>query len=161
MTIPQNKDVRQLVWHLYLHVRYCRGAVSSSVITQRAIKQLFRPRPFLISFLLHSWQAIRSYRPNLEIRDPIWGDDWSHSLHQMVSKQRFSRVFLRFGRISVHSPQSISLSSLLADRRDWHDTRSKLPLARNLDMNWWHCHTGLKLFWSWLHGPRTRVSSLI
>ena len=39
----------------------------------------FIPRPFLISFLLPSWPAIQSYRPHLEERDPIWGDDWSHS----------------------------------------------------------------------------------
>ena len=37
------------------------------------------PRPFLISFLLPSWRAVRSYRPHLEKRDPIWGDEWSHS----------------------------------------------------------------------------------
>ena len=33
------------------------------------------PRHFLISFLLPSWRAVRSYRPHLEERDPIWGDD--------------------------------------------------------------------------------------
>ena len=37
------------------------------------------PRPLLISFLFPSWRAVRSYRPHLEERDPIWGDDWSHS----------------------------------------------------------------------------------
>ena len=31
------------------------------------------------SLLLPSWRAVRSYRPHLEERDPIWGDDWSHS----------------------------------------------------------------------------------
>ena len=36
-------------------------------------------RPLLISFLLPSWRALRSYWPHLEERDPIWGDDCSHS----------------------------------------------------------------------------------
>ena len=36
-------------------------------------------RPFLISILLPFWRAVRSYRPHLEERDPIWGDDWSHT----------------------------------------------------------------------------------
>ena len=29
------------------------------------------PRPFIISFLLPSWRAVRSYRPHLKKRDPI------------------------------------------------------------------------------------------
>ena len=33
------------------------------------------PHPFLLPFLLPSWRAVRSYRPHLEERDPIWGDD--------------------------------------------------------------------------------------
>ena len=37
------------------------------------------PRAFLNSFLRPSWRAVRSYRPHLEERDPIWGDDWPHS----------------------------------------------------------------------------------
>ena len=36
-------------------------------------------RPFLFSFLLPSWRAVKSYWRNLEGRDPIWGDDWSHA----------------------------------------------------------------------------------
>ena len=42
----------------------------------------YPPCPFLLSFLLLSWRALRSYRPHLETKDPIWGDDWSHSLHR-------------------------------------------------------------------------------
>ena len=34
---------------------------------------------FLHSLLLSSWYAVRSYRFHLEVRDPIWGDDCSHS----------------------------------------------------------------------------------
>ena len=32
-----------------------------------------------LSFFLPSWRAVQFYRPHLEVRDPIWGDDWSHS----------------------------------------------------------------------------------
>ena len=38
----------------------------------------FPSHPFLDSFLLTSWRAVRSYRPHLEERDLIWGEDWSH-----------------------------------------------------------------------------------
>ena len=33
----------------------------------------------ILSFPLPSWCAVRSYRPHLEEKDSIWGDDWSHS----------------------------------------------------------------------------------
>ena len=36
-------------------------------------------RPFLNCFLLPSWHSVQSYRPHLEGREPIWGDDWSHN----------------------------------------------------------------------------------
>ena len=36
-------------------------------------------RPILLSFHLPPWRAVRSYRPHLEERDPIWGNAWSHS----------------------------------------------------------------------------------
>ena len=36
------------------------------------------PCPFLLSFLLSSWRCVRSYWPYLEVRDLIWGNDWSH-----------------------------------------------------------------------------------
>ena len=32
--------------------------------------------PFLLSSL-----PVRSYRPHLEVRDPTWGNGWSHTLH--------------------------------------------------------------------------------
>ena len=32
-------------------------------------------RTFLISFLLPSWRALRSYQPHMQESDPIWGDD--------------------------------------------------------------------------------------
>ena len=33
----------------------------------------------ILSFLFPSWIAVRSYRFHLQERDPIWGDNWSHS----------------------------------------------------------------------------------
>ena len=109
------------------------------------------PTPsFFDSFLLPSWRAVRSYRFNLEVRDPIWGDDWSHSLHRRVE------VFRCFPQLPdlCTAPRSITLS--LADRRHWHDTRGRWPLARNPDRSWWHRHINLKLFspqpiapWTW------------
>ena len=41
--------------------------------------------PFPHSFLLPSWRAVWSYRPHLDVRYTIWGDDWSYSLHQTIS----------------------------------------------------------------------------
>ena len=38
------------------------------------------PHLFLLSFLLSSWRAVRSYQPHLEVNDPIRGKYWSHSL---------------------------------------------------------------------------------
>ena len=50
---------------------------------------------------------------------------------------------------SAHSPQDhFIITLIISDRRDWHDTRGKRPLARNPDRSWWHHHTSLKLFWS-------------
>ena len=35
--------------------------------------------PFPASCLLPSWHAVRSDWPQLDEKDPIWGDDWLHS----------------------------------------------------------------------------------
>ena len=110
-------------------------------------------RPFLISFLLPSWRAVRYCRPHLEERGLIRGDDWSHSTFIRRSP---SWGFLGFSlgckanaRRSVHSPPLI-----ISDRRDWHNTRGKWPLARNPDRSCWHRHTSVKSFFGrslWLH----------
>ena len=74
--------------------------------------------------------------------------------HQMVPKLRFSEVFLDWKtntRWSVHSPQDYFIITLIiSDWRDWHDTRGKWSLARNLDRSWWQRHTSLTLRWSQL-----------
>ena len=48
-------------------------------------------RRFLNSILLSAWRAVRSYRPNLKERDPIWGDDRSHNLQSLA---HFSQLFI-------------------------------------------------------------------
>ena len=116
------------------------------------------PRPFLISFILPSWRAVRSYQHHFEERGPIWGNDWSQKPHH----QRFSGVFLsckaNAGR-SVHSPQDhFIISLIISDRRDWRDTRGKWSLARNPDRSWWYHHTSLKLFWPQPMAPWTAGS---
>ena len=43
-----------------------------------------------LSFLHPFWRAVRFYRPNLEVREPIWDDDWSHSLLRRCPSWGFS-----------------------------------------------------------------------
>ena len=65
-----------------------------------------RMLPNALSFLFPFWHNLRSYRPHLEVRDPILSYDWPRSLHQTVSGLRFSGVFLSpkvSARRSVHS----------------------------------------------------------
>ena len=50
-------------------------------------------RSFLLPFLLPSWRAMRSYRPHLQVRDPIWWDDWTHSLHRRSPSWGFPEFF--------------------------------------------------------------------
>ena len=45
-------------------------------IPQKSSKYIFHPG---FSFLLPSWRAVWSYWPQLEVRNPIWGNEWSHS----------------------------------------------------------------------------------
>ena len=50
------------------------------------------PCPFLLS-ILPPWQALRYYRPHLQVRDPIWGLDWSHSLQRRSPNWAFTGFF--------------------------------------------------------------------
>ena len=97
----------------------------------------FLPFPFL--------SAVRYYRPHLEGKDSIWGDDCSHSLHRRL----LAEVFLSCkanARRSMHSPRYHFIITLsLPDRRDWRDSRGKWHLARNPDRSWWQRHISLKL----------------
>ena len=83
---------------------------------------------------------MQSYRRHLEGRDPIWGDDWSHSSFIRRSpSRRFPGVFLSHkanAKRSVHSPQDHFIIILIIS--DWCDTEVKWPLTRNLDRSWRH-----------------------
>jgi hypothetical protein len=81
------------------------------------------PRPFLNSFLLPSWRAVRTYRPHLEERDPIWGDDWSHS---PFIRRSASWGFLGFFSAVRQMPGDLYTAPIItltiSDRRDWLGT---------------------------------------
>ena len=126
----------------------------------------FPPYPFLLSFLFHASRAVRSYRYHLEVRDPIWGDYWSHSLHQTVSRgsPKFSSNREVNTSRPIYNPGIISLSPLsLSDRRDWRDTLFKWSLARNLSKSLWHHHINFNRFCRspWLHGQQIKISYVL
>ena len=114
------------------------------------------PRPLLLSFLSPFWRIVRSYRPHLEVRELIWGDDWSYSLYPRffsLGLREFSSALRKMSDLCT-APGIISLSPLsLADRRDWRVTRGKWFLARNSDRSWWHRQTSLKFFLAAAYGP--------
>ena len=63
-------------------------------------------------------------------------------------------------RRSVHSPQDHFIITLIIS--NWHDTRGKWPLARNLERSWWHRHTN-KVFFSrspWLYGQQDHLEEV-
>ena len=111
----------------------------------RRVFLLFFLSFFLPSYIFPSWLAVRSYRPNLEGRDPIWSGDWAHRLRRWSPSWGFPGVFISYKvyvRRSVQSPRYHIINTLsLADKRDWHDTQGKWPLARNPDRSWCHHHT--------------------
>ena len=95
---------------------------------------------------------LRPYRPRLEERDPIWGDDLSYSPFIRWSP---SWGFLGFSSAvrqmpgDMRSPQyNFIITLIISGRRDWCDTRNKWLLARNPDdRSWWHRHAKWKFFW--------------
>ena len=109
------------------------------------------PRPFLISFLLSSWRAVRSYRPHLEERDPIWAMTGRTA---PSSDGLLAEIFLGQEICAQPPGDHFIITLIISDRHDWRDTRGKWSRARNPDRSWWHCHTSLKLFGRspWLHG---------
>ena len=123
------------------------------------VAPLALPHPFLFSFLLPSWRDARSCRPHLEERDPIWGDEWSHSLFIRRSPSWgflgfFSAVRQMSGDLYT-APSIISLSSLSLATDVTDATLGAWPLARNPDRSWWPCHTNVKLFWPQPTAPCT------
>ena len=69
-----------------------------------------------MAFLLPSWCAVRSYRPHLEERDPIWGGHWSHSPYIRRSPSwgflGFSSAVRQMTGDLYTAPRIISLSPL-------------------------------------------------
>ena len=108
----------------------------------KSLDQSFSSFPF--------WNAVWSYQPQMEERDPIWGDDWSHSLFINGFLTEVFPSHKADARRSVHSPWDHFIITLIIS--DWCDTWGKWPLARKLDSSWWHRHTSLKFFWLLPHG---------
>ena len=88
--------------------------------------------PFLLSFLLPLRHAVRAYWPHLEESDPIWSDDWSHSVHRRSPSWGFPGFSLAAGQMPGDLcivPDIISSSLSLADRWNWRDSRDRWSLA--------------------------------
>ena len=88
---------------------------------------------------------------HLEVRDPIRGNDWSHSPFIRRSPSwrfpRFSSAVRQMSGDLDTVPRIISLSPLSLATDVTRETRSKWPLARNPDRSWRHRHASLKCFW--------------
>ena len=83
----------------FLHgTRYHSGQRISEILHFLPNEHLpkFPTTSFASFFLLPSWCALRSYRPHLEVRDPIGGDDWWHSLNRRSPSWDFQGLFLNF-----------------------------------------------------------------
>ena len=93
----------------------------------------------LLSFLLPSWRAVRSYWPHLKERVTICGDDWSHSLHLLSCSWGFPKFSSTQGKCQeffAQRPVSYNYHPIISRRRDWRDARGKWLLARNPDRSW-------------------------
>ena len=100
-----------------------------------------------------------SYRPHLEERDPIWGDDWLHSPFIRRSPSwgflGFSSALRQMPGDLCTAPRIISLStlSLGTDVTDATLGASGLWLG-TWTRSWWHRHNNWKFFFGrspWLH----------
>ena len=119
--------------HLHIKVSFYVGLLSwRKFWTERNCKVIQ-----LSSFVLPTLSLL-AYRRYLEVRYPMWGDGWSHSLLQTISQLRFSGVFLSYkvdARRSVH---------LILN-----------PIMRNRNRSWWHRHTSINIFWPQSIAPWT------
>ena len=88
----------------------------ANVLSSQMTRYDYPPHPFLLSFLLPSWRAVRSNRSHLEEWDPIWGDDWSHSPFILRSPSwgflGFSSAVRQMPGDLCTAPRIISLSPL-------------------------------------------------
>ena len=81
--------------------------------------------------------AVRSYRPHLEEWDPIWGDDWSHSLHRVS----LSWGFPGFSSVVMQMPGDLCTDPVSSHyhliSHTWLMRQSgQVALARNPDKSW-------------------------
>ena len=79
-------------------------------LAKRNVLLYWSATKFSIPFLT----AVQSYRPHSEGKDPIWGDDWSHSLHSWSpswSSLGFSSAVRQMPGDLCTAPGIISLSS--------------------------------------------------
>ena len=90
--------------------------------------------------------------PHLEVRDSIWGDDWSHCPFIRRSLSEVFHSCKANARRSVHSPRDHFIAILIiSDRHDWRRTRSgaggTATLAWSLFFLFFYCSP-------WLHGQQ-------
>ena len=93
-------------------------------LRKRIIKHSFLyipTHPFLLSFFLRSWRAVRSYRPHLEERDSV-GDDGSSAPSSVGLLSEVSGIFLSRkanARRCAHSPRYNFIITLIIIRQTW------------------------------------------
>jgi hypothetical protein len=100
--------------------------------------QLYQDSPFLVSFVIPFWRAMRTYWSDLEVRESIWSDTGPRAFIRRSPSWGFPGVSLVVrqipGDLCTPPLRKTSLTPLsLADRRYWRDIRGKWPLVRNPD----------------------------
>ena len=93
-------------------------------------KLIYPLSSFLTSVFLHLCRPVRSYWRHLEERDPIWGNDWPHSLHHKVSQLKIPGLSSAIRKISGNlcTVPELALVSPLS-LSDWRDALSIWSLA--------------------------------
>ena len=86
-TLPRGEGCALYWWLTWLWKRWCFPHYGVGNSLRKDPRNCQSP-----PFLPPSWHTVWSYRPHLELRDPIWGDDCSHSLHRRSLSWDFRRV---------------------------------------------------------------------
>ena len=115
-----------------------------------------------LTYACKTWKGQNILNKNNDtVFDPIWGDEWPHSLYYTslswgfpgffpAVRQMLGDLYTALGIISL-SPLSLT---------DGRGIRGKWPLARKQDRSWWQFHRRLKLSWlqpviQWTKGHNT------